>query len=60
MDPELLLKVSLGLDRENTSVCFLTKHIFRLLGGTTTFEEHESSEDLLLLIIELLWGQTDV
>jgi len=60
MDPELLLKVSPGLDRENASVRFLTKHVFGPLGSTTTFEEHESPEDLLLLIVELLWGQTDV
>ena len=60
MDPELLLQVSLGLDREDTSVCFLMKHIFGLLSGTTTFEERESPEDLLLLIVELLWGQADV
>jgi len=39
---ELLLKVSLGLDRKNTSVCFLTEYIFGPLGGMTTFEECES------------------
>jgi len=60
VDPELLLQVSLGLDREDTSVCFLMKHVFGPLGSTTTFEECESPEDLLLLIVELLWGQADV
>jgi len=56
VDSELLLKVSLGLDREDASVRFLAKHVFGPLGGTTTFEECESPEDLLLLIVELLWG----
>jgi len=60
VDLELLLQVSLGLDREDTSVCFLMKHVFGPLGGTTTFEEHKSPEDLFLLILELLWGQADV
>jgi len=55
VDLELLLKVSLGLDREDASVCFLAKHIFGPLGGTITFEECESLEDLLFLIMELLW-----
>jgi len=54
VDLELLLKVSPGLDREDASVCFLAKYIFGPLGGTTTFEECESPEDLLLLIVELL------
>jgi len=56
MDPELLLKVSPGLNREDASVHFLTKHVFRPLGSTTTFEECESPKDLLLLIVELLRG----
>jgi len=60
VDLELLLKVSLGLDREDASVCFLAKHVFGPLGSTITFEECESPEDLLLLIVELLRGQTDV
>jgi len=30
------------------------KHVFGPLGGTTTFEEHKSPEDLFLLILELL------
>jgi len=42
--PELLLEISLGLDRENASVCFLTKYIFRPLGSTTSFEERESPD----------------
>jgi len=56
VDSELLLKVSPGLDREDASVHFLAKHVFRPLDGTTTFEECESPEDLLLLIVELLRG----
>jgi len=57
---ELLLEVSPGLDRENASVCFLTKHVFRLLGSTTTFEEHESPKNPLFFVIELFQGQVDV
>jgi len=57
---ELLLEVSPGLNRENASVCFLTKHVFRLLGSTTTFEEHESPKNPLFFVIELFQGQVDV
>jgi len=53
---ELLFKVSLGLDGENTSVHFLTKYIFGLLGGMISFEEYESPENLFLLVMELLRG----
>jgi len=60
VDPELLLEVSPGLNREDASVCFLAKHVFGSLGGTTTFKECESPKDLLLLIVKLLQGQTDV
>jgi len=56
VQPELLFEVSLGLDGENTSVCFLTKYIFRPLGGVTSFEERESPKNLFLLVMELLWG----
>jgi len=57
---ELLLKISSGLDRENTSVCFLTKYIFGPLGSTTSFEECESPENPFFFIVELLWDQVDV
>jgi len=60
VNPELLFKVPPGLDGENASVYFLTKHIFRLLGSTTIFEECESPENFLLFILELLQGQADV
>jgi len=60
LKPELLLKISPGLDRENASICFLMKHIFRPLGGTTSFEEHESPENPFFFIVELFWGQVDV
>ena len=60
VDLELLFEVPPGLDGENTSVRFLTEHIFGLLGGTTTFEECEGPENFLLFIVELLWGQADV
>jgi len=57
---ELLLEVSPGADGENTSVRFLTKHIFGPLGSTTTFEERESPKNPLFFVMELLWGQADV
>jgi len=36
------------------------EHVFRPLGGTTTFEECEGPESFLLFVMELLWGQADV
>ena len=57
---ELLLKISPGLDRENASVCFLTKYIFGPLDSTTSFEERKSPENPFFFVIELLWGQVDV
>jgi len=53
---ELLFEVFPGLDGENASICFLTKYIFRPLGGVTSFEERESPENLFLLVMELLRG----
>ena len=53
MNLELLFKVPPGLDGENTSVCFLTEHVFGPLGGTTTFEECEGPENSLLFVMEL-------
>jgi len=50
---ELLLEVSLGSDRENASVRFLTKHVFRPLGSTTTFEECESLKNPLFFVVKL-------
>ena len=55
VQPELLFKVSPGLDGENTSVRFLTEYVFRLLGSTTSFEECESPENPFLFVVELLW-----
>jgi len=60
VNPELLLEVSLGLDGENTSVRFLTKHVFGPLGSMTTFEECESPKNPLFFVVELFWGQADV
>jgi len=56
VQPELLFEVSSGLDRENTSVCFLTEHVFRPLSGATSLEEHKSPENFFLFVMELLWG----
>jgi len=57
---ELLLEISPGLDRENASICFLTKYIFRPLGSTSSFEECESPENPFFFVVELLQGQADV
>jgi len=57
---KLLLKVSLGSDGENASVCFLTKHVFGPLGSTTTFEERESPKNPLFFVVELFRGQADI
>jgi len=51
---KLLFKVSLGLDGENASVCFLMEHVFGPLSSTTSFEERESPENPFLFIVELL------
>jgi len=56
VQPELLFKVSPGLDGENASVRFLTEYVFGLFGGTTSLEEREGPEDPFLFIMELLRG----
>jgi len=56
VQPELLFKVSSGLDGENASVRFLTEYVFRPLGGTTSLEERESPENPFLFVVELLRG----
>jgi len=60
VNPELLLEVSPGSDGENTSVRFLTKHVFGPLGSTTTFEECEGPKNPLFFVVELFQGQADV
>jgi len=44
----------------DTSICFLTEHIFGPLGNMTTFEERKGPEDFLLFVIELLQDQADI
>jgi len=56
VQPELLFKVSLGLDGKNAGVRFLTEYVFGPLGSTTSFEECESPENPFLFIVELLQG----
>ena len=56
MQPELLFKFSLDLDRKNTSVRFLMEYVFGPLSNMTSLKEHEGPEDLFLFIMELLWG----
>jgi len=56
VDPELLFEVPPGLDGEDAGVYFLTEHILGPFGGATAFEKHESPEDFLLFVMELLWG----
>jgi len=57
---ELLLEVSSGSDRKNTSIRFLMKHVFGPLGSMTTFEERKSPKNPLFFIVELFQGQADV
>jgi len=54
MNPELLFKVFLYLDRENASIRFLTEYVFRPLGSTTVFKKYKGPENSLLFVIELL------
>ena len=56
VQPELLFKVSLGLDGENASVRFLTEYVFEPLGSMISFEEHKSPENPFLFVVELLQG----
>jgi len=56
MQPELSFKFSPGLDGENASVRFLTKYVFRPLGGTSSLEEREGPENPFLFVLELLQG----
>jgi len=56
VQPELLFKVSPGLNRENASVRFLMEYVFGLLSGMTSFEERESPENPFLFVMELLQG----
>jgi len=56
VQPELLFKVSPGLDGENASIRFLTEYVFGPLGSTTFFEECESPENPFLFVVELLRG----
>jgi len=56
VQPELLFKVSPGLDGENASVRFLTEYAFGPLGSTTSLEKRESPENPFLFVVELLWG----
>jgi len=58
LTPELLFKVSLGLDRKDASVCLLVKEVLRPPCSPSIFEKGESPEDFLLVTAELLWGQT--
>jgi len=54
LTPELLLKVSPGLNREDASVHFLTKEVLGPLDSPSTLEEGEGPEDFLLVTAELL------
>jgi len=54
VNPELLFKVFLGLDKENASVYFLTEHVLGPLGSTTAFEEGKSPENSFFFVVELL------
>jgi len=54
LTPELLLKVSPGLNGEDASVRFLMKEVLGPLSSPSTLEEDEGPEDFLLIAAELL------
>jgi len=51
---ELLHELSLGLDREFASICFMPKEVLGPLGSLTSFEEHEGPEYLFFFVAKLL------
>jgi len=54
LTPELLFKVSLGLNWEDASVYLLAKEVLRPLCSMSILEEGEGPEDFFLVIGELL------
>jgi len=58
LTPELLFKVSPGLNGKNASVHLLVKEVLGPLHSPSILEEGKSPEDFLLVTAELLQGQT--
>jgi len=57
LTPELLFKVSPGLDRKNASVRLLAKEVLGPLRSLSVFEKSEGPKDFLLITAELFQGQ---
>jgi len=57
LTPELLFKVSPGLDRKNAGVRLLVKEVLRPPRCTSVFEKDEGPKDFLLIAAELLRRQ---
>jgi len=57
---KLLFEVGPELNRKDASVCLLVKEVLGLPCSLFFFEKGESSEDFLLVIAKLLWGQTQI
>jgi len=55
--PELLFKVSPGLDGKDASVRFLAKEVLGPPRGSSIFEKDEGPQDFLLVAAELFQGQ---
>ena len=57
---EILIEVSLGLDKKGTDVQFLSEEVLGPLHGLASLEECQCLQDLFFLAAELLWGQSYV
>jgi len=57
LTPELLFKVSPGLDRKNAGVRLLVKEVLRPPRCMSVFEKGEGPKDFLLIAAELLQRQ---
>jgi len=57
LTPELLFKVSPGLDRKDAGVCLLAKEVLGPPCSPSIFEKGKGPKDFLLVTAELLWGQ---
>jgi len=57
---ELLFEVKPRLNGKNASVCLLVKEVLGPLRGLSILEEGKSSENLFLVVAELLWGQAQI
>jgi len=60
LTPELLFKVSPGLDRKDASVPLLVKEVLGPPCSLFISEKGEGPKDFLLIAAKLLWGQAQI